>query len=85
MNFLYLILLGFSISITNCKSDSIVNEEQNSKELALIEFEKQISDIKSNLGNGESYVFATFDIRMDGENYIIENIEYLNEFQYGFV
>ena len=90
MNFLYLVLLGFSLSLTNCKSDTTVNEEQNSEELALIEFEKQISNIKSNLSNGkttsksESYVSAIFDIRMEGENYIIENIEYLNEFEYGF-
>ena len=32
----------------------------------------------------DSYVSAIFDIRMEGENYIIENITYLNEFEYGF-
>ncbi|MCW1953239.1 MAG: hypothetical protein KIH80_003605, partial [Flavobacteriia bacterium] len=92
MNFFYLFLLGISISFTNCKSDSTPNEEQNSEELALIDFEKQISNIKSNLGvnSGEStsksssYVAAKFDIRMEGENYIIENIIYFNEFEYGF-
>ncbi|WOC40126.1 hypothetical protein [Polaribacter sp. HL-MS24] len=92
MNFFYLFLLSVSISFTNCESDSTSNEEQNSEELALVDFEKQISNIKSNLGgkNGEStskstsYVAAKFDIRMEGENYIIENIRYLNEFEYGF-
>ena len=92
MNFFYLFLLVISISFTNCESDSTPNEEQNGEELALIDFEKQINNIKSNLGgnNGEStsksdsYVSAIFDIRMEGENYIIENITYLNEFEYGF-
>ena len=90
MNFIYLFVIGICISLTNCEDNSKLGEEQNSEELALIDFEKQISDIKSNLGNGEStsksksYVAATFDIRMEGENYIIENIKYLNEFEYGF-
>ncbi|NJB38211.1 hypothetical protein [Croceivirga sp. JEA036] len=92
MYFFYLFLLGISISFTNCESDSTSNEEQNSEELALIDFEKQISNIKSNLGGNSdestskstSYVAAKFDIRMEGENYIIENIRYLNEFEYGF-
>ena len=92
MSFFYWFLLVISISFTNRESDSTPNEEQNGEELALIDFEKQINDIKSNLGgnNGEStsksdsYVSAIFDIRMEGENYIIENITYLNEFEYGF-
>ena len=92
MNFFYLFLLVISISFINCESDSTLNEELNGEELALIDFEKQINNIKSNLGgnNGEStsksdsYVSAIFDIRMQGENYIIENITYLNEFEYGF-
>lgn len=90
MNFIYLLLLAVCISLTNCEGNSTLEESQNSKELALIDFEKQISDIRSNLSNdkstskSKSYVAATFDIRMEGDNYIIENVEYLNEFEYGF-
>lgn len=90
MNFFYLLLLSICIAFINCKNDSTHLEEQNSAELALVNFEKKISHIKSNLGNfkstskTKSYVAATFDIRMEGENYIIENIKYLNEFEYGF-
>ena len=94
MNFFYFFLLCISISFTNCESDSALNEEQNSEELAMIDFEKQISNIKASLSvnnssnrstsRSNSYVAAKFDIRMEGENYIIENIRYLNEFEYGF-
>ena len=90
MNFVYLFLLGICITLTNCTDNSTLGKKQSSEELALIDFEKSIADIKSNINNpestskSESYVAATFDIRMEGDNYIIENIEYLNEFEYGF-
>ena len=83
--------LFFTICIFSCSSDnnSIANEK-DTEEQALVVFEEELNKIKTTLNNdklslkGEPQVAATFDIRMEGNNYIIENIKYLNEFEYGF-
>ena len=84
-------VLFLSISIFSCSSEkNPIADEQNSEEQALVAFEQQLSKIKTTLNNdklsskGELQVAVTFDIRMEGVNYIIENIKYLNEFEYGF-
>jgi hypothetical protein len=84
-------VLLLSISIFSCSSENnSIADEQNSEEQAIVAFEQQINKIKTTLNNdklsskGETQVAVTFDIRMKGTNYIIENIEYLNEFEYGF-
>ena len=83
--------LFFTICIFSCSSDnnSIANEK-DTEEQALVVFEEELNKIKTTLNNdklslkGEPQVAATFDIRMEDNNYIIENIKYLNEFEYGF-
>jgi hypothetical protein len=84
-------VLLLSISIFSCSSENnSIADEQNSEEQAIVAFEQQINKIKTTLNNdklsskGETQVAVTFDIRMKGTNYIIENIKYLNEFEYGF-
>jgi len=84
-------VLFLLISTFSCNSDkNSIADEQISEEQALVVFEQQINKIKTTLNNdkllskGESQVAATFDIRIEGNNYIIENIKYLDEFEYGF-
>lgn len=84
--------LFLTICIFSCSSDNnSTANEKDTEEQALVVFEEQLNKIKTTLNNdklslkGEPpQVAATFDIRMEGNNYIIENIKYLNEFEYGF-
>lgn len=83
---LFLSILTFSCSSEN----NSISDEQNIEEQALILFQEQINKIKTTIKNNkfsskeESQVAVVFDVRMEGTNYIIENIEYLNDFEYGF-
>ncbi len=85
-------VVAILISLFSCnKEKDVIIKNIDKEEQALISFEKQLSKIKDKLENqtiktrGASYVAATFDIRMENGNYIVENIQYYNNFEYGFI
>lgn len=89
LNLMMLFLISVLFTITNCEKGSSV--EENNDEIAIIDLEKQISQVKSNLGNSnvtnskeKTYVAATFNIKTEEGKFYIENVEYLTEFEYGF-
>lgn len=90
INLIFLLIIGICIISLSCEENSESLADHSSEELALIEFAKDLTDIKTNLNKtnaiakGEPLWAATFDIRMEGEQFIIENIVYYNEFEYGF-
>ncbi len=70
LNLMMLFLISVLFTITNCEKGSSV--EENNDEIALIDLEKQISQVKSNLGNSnvtnskeKTYVAATFNIKTE--------------------
>lgn len=90
MKIFVVVLVIFSVSSCNQGNDTIVPDNFNKEEQTLIAFEKQLEEIKFNLRNqkpktkGRTYVAATFDVSMKDGNYIVENIQYFTEFEYGF-
>jgi len=84
-----LILLSLIFVLNACDSSEIEGNEsletQDLNEIALVNLSKKLEAMELDLNNAENMMAVVFDIRFEDEEFEIENIKYMNEFEYGFV
>lgn len=85
-----LLLCAVSFSWIRCEVDPEATPNQEINEEVLLDLEKQLRQIKSELktkqtSKGNFYEAATFEIRKEGDRFIVDQVAYLDAFQYGFI